>query len=624
MNPILQRKWEQLDQAEAYACWYLVKQPTAFDSLCYLVSFLRNYQAGGTGTNLQDYISRRIQALAQEKPELEISDNYRALRVAAFFGLIAMPTVRYEDAVITDTYREILQRCGGAFERTDLYGDIIQRQLEKLYISSPVDEAYNGVRRAYRLYPVLLLYKILLELGRSTGSYRVSIREYRYLIATTTTYQGFLETLLLIRLMRSEADGGQAFDQFKGKFDNRLIQALKQLPTLDIDREGITLRPQAVEKAAEKVFAYENGALCPEGADYPAFLGSTAPLLDKPSNGEEPWEPSEQPVAEPVRRTGGSNVIYYGVPGSGKSWQIRREYCTGDAVAERLVFHPDYTYADFVGQILPVVGADRSVTYRFTPGPFTSLLARAWQDPGREYLLIIEEINRGNAPAIFGDLFQLLDRLEEPERDLGPGTSTYGIHNRDIAREVWGEENHEIRLPSNLTILATMNTSDQNVYPLDTAFQRRWEMRLVENSFDQVDPAFAAQHILDTPVTWKRFCTTINRMVLDNSMDMTSAEDKRLGVYFVSRQDLVYDPAADAPDANQRLRGERHNRRFPEKVLKYLWDDAFQFTREAVFDTVLCRSLEEVIRRFMSARGNDRLSVFSQAVQEALLAGEEA
>ena len=106
----------------------------------------------------------------------------------------------------------------------------------------------------------------------------------------------------------------------------------------------------------------------------------------------------------------GTNIILYGVPGAGKSWTIKNEYCDDETRMERLVFHPDYTYSDFVGQILPHIDEDGSVSYEFTPGPFTNLVKKAYRNPLQEYYLVIEEVNRGNAPAIFGDVFQLLDR----------------------------------------------------------------------------------------------------------------------------------------------------------------------------------------------------------------------
>ena len=215
---------------------------------------------------------------------------------------------------------------------------------------------------------------------------------------------------------------------------------------------------------------------------------------------------------EEKRLTTGENVLLYGVPGSGKSWTIEHEYCKPGSIVERLVFHPDYTYSDFIGQILPAVAEDGQVSYKFTPGPFTNILREAYNNPGKEYILIIEEINRGNAPAIFGEVFQLLDRkveIRDIDDDGYPiGTSEYGITNMNIAEEMYGKDRktEKVRIPSNLSIIGTMNTSDQNVFTLDTAFQRRWDMRLIENDFSNVDPTLADAEILDTTVTWRNFC----------------------------------------------------------------------------------------------------------------------
>ncbi len=325
---------------------------------------------------------------------------------------------------------------------------------------------------------------------------------------------------------------------------------------------------------------------------------------------------------EEKRVEGGTNVLLYGVPGAGKSWTIQKEYCDDENHIERVVFHPDYTYSDFVGQILPRVEDDQ-VTYEFTPGPFTTLLKDAYENPDQEFFLIIEEINRGNAPAIFGEVFQLLDRkVEMTSGDDGYpiGTSEYGITNTDIAREVYGDPKHKVRIPSNMSIIGTMNTSDQNVFTLDTAFQRRWEMRLIENSFENVDERFKSHPILDTSVTWEVFCKGINSIILEKNVRNASSEDKRLGTYYVRLRDLIYDntPLTDEMDSIERAKIIRNNRRFPEKVLKYLWDDAFKFSREDVFDVARFNSLESVINYFMSETGNDRFSIFTQTVLDIL------
>jgi len=353
---------------------------------------------------------------------------------------------------------------------------------------------------------------------------------------------------------------------------------------------------------------------------------------------------------EEDRITSGCNVLLYGVPGSGKSWTIEHEYCKKETNVERLVFHPDYTYSDFIGQILPNVDDDGQVSYKFTSGPFTNILADAYRNPEKEYILIIEEINRGNAPAIFGEVFQLLDRkteIRDFDDDGYPvGTSEYGITNANIAKIVYGDPKHKVRIPSNLSILGTMNTSDQNVFTLDTAFQRRWEMRLIENNFEHVDRNLADAVILDTGITWEIFCTQINNIIVGNNARMTSAEDKRLGAYFVHLRDLRYDQEmgnlSDGEYDNLRRKEEdksiteaekerldtirnamKQNRKFPEKVIKYLWDDAFKFNREVVFETSQFQSLEQVIRTFMYAEKMDRFVMFKENVRAAFTNPEE-
>lgn len=650
MDPVLEGKLKELENANKYECWYLVKQPTAFESLCYLVSLLKKYQTVDTEKNLQDFISDELPDLLSAKPNLEISDNYRALRVAAFFGLITMTSSKYDEAVITETFEEITDRCGGNYEMTETYRDIIQRQIEKMFISSQIDEEYKGVRREYRLYPVMLLYKILIELGYSTGEYRISIYEYRYLVATTKVFEDFLETLLFIKLLREDnGDAVDRFEKYKTKFDNRLIQALKQLNTLVIERGSISLAPEKITEVARKVFIFEQNPDIFATEKYFELLGSTRSLFELDKFEEDIANNMIQPETfaysmEKNRLSTGTNTLLYGVPGSGKSWTIEHEYRKPGSKAVRLVFHPDYTYSDFIGQILPNVSENGQVSYKFTPGPFTNILRDSYNDPETEYILIIEEINRGNAPAIFGEIFQLLDRKEErkDENDDGfpVGTSEYGIINTDIAAVMYGKDRagDEVRIPSNLSIIGTMNTSDQNVFTLDTAFQRRWEMRLVENSFDNVSPELANAQILDTGVTWKNFCTGINNIVIGNSVGIATSEDKRLGAYFVHLRDLMFDEkmgdlgeydtlrkkeSAGALSEHDKTRlsevrtAMKQNRRFPEKVIKYLWDDAFKFDREVVFEITEYQSLEQVIHAFMYAKGPDRFKIFRENVKNA-------
>ncbi|MGL2741547.1 McrB family protein [Helicobacter pylori] len=304
-------------------------------------------------------------------------------------------------------------------------------------------------------------------------------------------------------------------------------------------------------------------------------------------------------IDESVRIDGGKNIILYGVPGSGKSYTLQRDYCN-NSVVEKIVFHPDYSYSDFVGQIMPSVDDSGIVSYKFNPGPFTNILKKAYHNPQTKHVLVIDEINRGNAPAIFGEIFQLLDRLKHDKDGFKKGSSEYAINNTDIANIVHNDKNANIRIPSNLWIIATMNTSDQNVFTLDTAFQRRFSMQLVENSFENVDDDFKNMKILDTDITWQKFCTTINEKIAQNNEGLSSMEDKRFGVYFVNIDDL------------------KSKENFAHKVIKYLWDDVFKFDRNIIFNTIKFNTLEAVVKNFTKEKGRTQFDVFSDDIKELL------
>lgn len=323
-----------------------------------------------------------------------------------------------------------------------------------------------------------------------------------------------------------------------------------------------------------------------------------------------------------------SQIIYYGVPGSGKSHKI--DEITKDVPDDRkmrVVFHPEYTNADFVGQIMPSINQEGKVDYKFIPGPFAQILRRAYLHPKEGYYLIIEEINRGNAAAIFGDIFQLLDRLKENEVDDIHGNYTKGwskyfvnndfvnwyirknvIENPDQVTEngvakidekelksinignLHFSANTGIRLPPNLSLLATMNTSDQNIFSLDNAFQRRWDMELVENKFlisnesseDEKEKAKKqASAIIELPqanltYTWQQFQSIINSVISEKSnTGLSSMEDKRLGCWFVK--------ACEYESENKEKKIVISKKIFANKVLKYLWDDAFKFCHNEIF-----------------------------------------
>lgn len=318
----------------------------------------------------------------------------------------------------------------------------------------------------------------------------------------------------------------------------------------------------------------------------------------------------------------GENLLIYGVPGCGKSHYIKERYTINDNNSERVVFHPDYTYSDFVGQILPKVKTaststplvdtvedtayeatsmmvaestvahsvnKSSIEYDFIPGPFTRLLKRCKEYSDRMHYFVIEEINRGNAPAIFGEIFQLLDRDNN-------GESEYGINNSDIADKVYGNPDRKVVIPNNLTVLATMNTADQNVFTLDTAFKRRWEMMSIRNNFKirENDADFNAQlecTLCGTDLTWMKFATAINSSIVAQSESNLGSEDKRLGHFFVKPHEME--------DVSK----------FSEKIIMYLWNDVFKFEKENVFNSDY-KTLEDVLDAFQEP--SVRFKVFAE------------
>lgn len=300
----------------------------------------------------------------------------------------------------------------------------------------------------------------------------------------------------------------------------------------------------------------------------------------------------------------GANILFYGVPGAGKSYEI--DQMIVQERSERVVFHPDYTYSDFVGQILPRIikkegESEGKLRYVFEPGPFTKMLKKAHEDPDNMYYLVIEEINRGNAPAIFGDIFQLLDRNDD-------GSGKYHISNYDMAKVVYGDEHEDeiIKMPANLTLLATMNTSDQNVFTLDTAFQRRWEMHLIKNDVYKAD--HADEKIGGSEISWGRFADVTNMEIIRFGEETGSSEDKRLGAYFAKFGELSKD-------------------KFPEKVLKYLWDDAFKMDHYTYFNESIS-SVDGIIDVFRESQSEVdvlkrvlKLTVYQKMLGQAVAPG---
>ena len=279
------------------------------------------------------------------------------------------------------------------------------------------------------------------------------------------------------------------------------------------------------------------------------------------------------------------NRILFGAPGTGKSFTLNREkdlLLADGGEYERVTFHPDYSYANFVGTYKPVPCKDSddkdAITYSYVPGPFMRTYVKALQnsktDTPKPFLLVIEEINRANVAAVFGDVFQLLDRGDDE-------VSEYPIQaSEDIKKYLAGElggnpdDYSEIRLPDNMFIWATMNSADQGVFPMDTAFKRRWDFTYL--GIDDSEAGIVGKKVVlgqgdyRRIVEWNALRKAINNELLTYKVN----EDKLMGPYFISKKNLpegeMIDPAV-------------FTRIFKNKVIMYLFDDAAKQKRITLF-----------------------------------------
>ncbi|MBZ7985950.1 AAA family ATPase [Campylobacter sp. Cr9] len=313
-----------------------------------------------------------------------------------------------------------------------------------------------------------------------------------------------------------------------------------------------------------------------------------------------------KPISKPHQR------IFFGAPGTGKSYLLNKEAGEyfGDNY-ERVTFHPNYFYSHFVGSYKPFPkilkledgsikkdedgNIQESITYKYIEGILLRVLLKAFKNPSKNYLLIIEEINRADVAAVFGDMFQLLDRNEK-------GCSEYSVATSKEMQEFlkleldgcsddikiqFGDEYEKISFPNNFYIWATMNSADQGVMPLDTAFKRRWNFEYMDINSSVNDEKFKEYCFKSRDgykIRWDDFRTALNEKLLESEIP----EDKLLGPYFVSKSVL------DMKDINERTKIIK------DKVLMYLYEDVVKTCRDDVFSesksySIVCNKFNESV-----------------------------
>lgn len=296
------------------------------------------------------------------------------------------------------------------------------------------------------------------------------------------------------------------------------------------------------------------------------------------------------------------NRIVFGAPGTGKSYQMeedRKKLIEMGGGYERVTFHPDYTYSNFVGCYKPVSN-NGQIDYKYVPGPFMRVLVEALRsglkDPiPKPYLLVIEEINRAKVAAVFGEVFQLLDRDNN-------GASDYEIHTSEDVKKWLADELHgsldsfdKIRIPNNMFIWATMNSADQGVFPMDTAFKRRWsfEYKGIDENEDKVGGNILlgkGEHEL--VVNWNTLRKTINAVL---AQKYGINEDKLLGPFFIDEKLFAFDENGDIKNP------EKFIQVFKSKVIMYLYEDAAKQYKHKLFSgcdstrySSICNAFDEI------------------------------
>lgn len=315
------------------------------------------------------------------------------------------------------------------------------------------------------------------------------------------------------------------------------------------------------------------------------------------------------------------NRILFGAPGTGKSFTLdkdRKKLLGEDNEIdyERVTFHPDYSYANFVGTYKPVPCKDSNdedaITYEYVPGPFMRVYVEALKngrtDDVKPFLLIVEEINRANVAAVFGDVFQLLDRGEDEVSEY-PIQASEDIK-KYLAKELGGTINDyaKIKIPDNMFIWATMNSADQGVFPMDTAFKRRWDFTYLGIDDSEKDligkTVVLGKNPTKQQVEWNSLRKAINKFLANNKVN----EDKQLGPYFISKKIVV-------PANGNEINSEAFISTFKNKVIMYLFEDAAKQKRAKLFEGCFDNSsrYSEICKEF-EIKG---IGIFNSEIQNA-------
>ncbi|AFI04863.1 McrB family protein [Helicobacter cetorum] len=477
-----------------------------------------------------------FETLSKELPI--ISPTHRMTINSYYVGLPERQSTSYKDAKPSQVYYRIKELCKGDFSDTSSYQHIIVEQIEKIYTTNELDEKSKDLRKDFDILLAFFLYKILLLVGDITGSYQISKEEFRYFVASAKQYNLYYYSTsisLILKYRNKEFDIPNK-DNFT---DIRFHKLFENLYFLESSSENIKIRDNYIDLVRQKVADYELGKTQIEKSIHNLVS------LDTPQNTHANIIDLKAPIQK----------IFFGAPGTGKSHKIK-EMLQGinEEQIERVLFYPEYDYHSFIGSYKPIT-KDDNICYEFVPQVFTNIYVKALKNKDKDYYLVIEEINRGNCAEIFGDIFQLLDRHYSitPSKELQEYLKSQNLGT-----------NHKLSLPNNLHILATMNTSDQSLFPMDSAFKRRFDFEYIPICYEEHNEKGLKNMSFDFVVRlneteyfkWIDFIKKVNiRIKANTNLGM----DKCLGNYFIKPKD-------------KKIELED----FIHKVIFYLYNDVFK------------------------------------------------
>ena len=627
------RKLDSLSNQGGF--WYITKQNLVFRDLCFMAKILEAWN-DRSDENYQSFFDRHKTLAGYGN--LAPLTAHRATKNCEYLGL-TKPSDKYSSRNLTPFYFALKDLCNGDFDKLSSYPNIVNKQLERIYIDSNVNNLYTI---HIKICPFMFLFKILLLIGDITESYRIATSEFKLFVATAQSWNDYFEVVESILRYRNDPDYKMQCDANIAKVSDVRYNILAQNHSqLEVTSSEIAIKDGEVKNIRRKVAEYELDDSVQSAEDiFSSYFVSTFPLQQ----------------------------IFYGAPGTGKSHEIK-ERTKGQSVI-RTTFHPDSDYSTFVGAykptmeetdalVVPVVVdkgisledtktyKDKRIIYKFVKQAFLKAYLLAWKNytdlktvtsitdttstaerlddeqdiitkaiqnefnpnnnikpdesPNqsdqdehttsksklivthscKSVFLVIEEINRGNCAQIFGDLFQLLDRSDngfseypieadddlqkEIERAFGEEADYKLVNNINVEGIVMDytsnygatlsediQHGRILLLPKNLYIWATMNTSDQSLFPIDSAFKRRWDWVYIPIDTHKEDWYIKVNNI---EYSWPSFLDKINDEVLSDE----TAEDKHLGFYFCKAEDNI-------------ITAEK----FVSKVLFYLWNDVFK------------------------------------------------